>query len=476
MRALMWFRADLRTADNTALHEALREAKRGVVAVFTMSPGQWLEHDWADIKVEFLHRTLRSLSTRLEALNIPVRILETDRFSGAAPALLSLATELGCDSLYFNREYEVNEARRDDAVRAAFEAAGRSVHAYTDQTILAPGEVLTKEGRWYTVFSPFKRAAYRVFDERGGAPVLPAPRKQSEMPCPPDLIPANVRGFDLARGRPDLWKEGEEHARSRLRTFIDKRLAAYKSLRDTPSVSGTSVLSPYLTIGAISPRQCLAAALDANEGKFDTGDPGAAQWISELFWREFYKHLLVAYPRLCMGRAFKPETEQLPWSDNDDHFAAWCEGRTGVPIVDAAMRQLLQTGWMHNRLRMITAMYLTKDLFIDWRRGERFFMRHLVDGDLAPNNGGWQWSASTGTDAAPYFRIFNPVSQSRACDPDGAFIRRFIPELASLDGDDIHEPGTAAPLKLASTGYPLRPIVDHAEARTRVLKAFQALR
>ena len=195
-------------------------------------------------------------------------------------------------------------------------------------------------------------------------------------------------------------------------------------------------------------------------------------WISELCWRDFYKHILLGFPHVCRHQAFKRETDKLPWSHNEANFQAWCEGRTGFPIVDAAMRQLNETGWMHNRLRMITAMFLTKDLFIDWRLGERYFMQHLIDGDLSANNGGWQWSASTGNDAAPYFRIFNPFLQSKKCDPDGEFIRRFVPELAHLDAKRIHEPhakGVDVRLK-----YP-KPIVDHAFARLDTLAYFKAL-
>jgi deoxyribodipyrimidine photo-lyase len=223
----------------------------------------------------------------------------------------------------------------------------------------------------------------------------------------------------------------------------------------------------------LSPRQCLHAALAANQGEFDSGNPGVVTWINELLWREFYKHILVGYPRVSRHRAFRLETEAVPWRHAPQELAAWQEGRTGLPIIDAAMRQLLATGWMHNRLRMIVAMFLTKNLLIDWREGERFFMRHLIDGDLAANNGGWQWSASTGTDAAPYFRIFNPISQSQKFDPDGHFIRQWVPELAGLNKRDIHDPSSLGGL-FAPSGYP-RPIVDLSRSRERALAAFKNL-
>ena len=240
-----------------------------------------------------------------------------------------------------------------------------------------------------------------------------------------------------------------------------------------PAEPGTSQLSPYLAAGVISIRQCLHAALGYNQGELDSGASGATTWINELLWREFYKHILVGYPRVSMHRAFRPETEALPWRRAPYELEAWQQGRTGFPIIDAAMRQLRETGWMHNRLRMITAMFLSKNLLIDWREGERWFMRHLIDGDLAANNGGWQWSASTGTDSVPYFRLFNPTSQSQRFDPDGQFLRRWLPELQHLSSRDIHSPATHHNL-FGVIEYPT-PIVDLGKSRARALDAFRNL-
>ncbi len=477
MRSLMWFRSDLRTRDNTALTEACR-GRGGCVGVFVISPGEWRAHDVAPVRVDLILRTLKELGAALAKLNIPlvVRSAETPREIPAA--LLNLARDCRCERLHFNREYEVNESRRDEAVRLAFEREGLTVTAHDDQTIIAPGRVRTQEGRPFTVFTPFKKRWLAVLDEDGGPPPLGLPGRQPEIEVKPSTIPTHIEGFTSSVS-PSLWPAGEAAAAARLRRFCDSTISSYKAKRDLPALDSTSALSPHLAVGSISPRQCLAAALEANDGKADGGKQGPATWISELVWREFYVHVMAAFPRVCMHRAFKPETDRIRWSDNEALFTAWCQGRTGFPIVDAAMRQLAQTGWMHNRLRMITAMFLTKDLFIDWRRGEKFFMQSLVDGFLASNNGGWQWSASTGTDAAPYFRIFNPFSQSRTCDPRGEFIRRFCPELAHLDDDQIHEPHSdksgVAPLARATLDYP-EPIVDHAKARERVLKAFAALR
>jgi len=476
MRALVWFRADLRVEDNTALFHACRAAERGVVGVFTICPRQWRDaHDWAPVKVEFILRNLAELRARLAGLNIPLKIVITPDFAGVPSALVALAGETGCDALYFNREYEWNEARRDDAVARAFERAGRSVHAFHDQVLFPPGEIRTQgEGKFYTVYSPFKRACWARYNEGEAWEVLAAPRKGLKIEVGADEIPDRVEGFERSGVASSLWPAGEVEARARLDRFIRSRLDGYKDDRDFPAVAGTSTLSPYLAAGVLSPRQCVVPALDRNRGRIDGGNNGAVTWIQEMLWREFYRHVMVGFPRVCKSRAFRPEFEVVAWRDDPDSLDAWKAGRTGYPIVDAAMRCLLETGWMHNRLRMVAAMFLTKHLLIDWREGERHFMRHLVDGDLASNNGGWQWSASTGTDAQPYFRIFNPISQSRKFDAEGTFIRRWVPELDALDEKIIHEPWVS-PLAALSVDYPA-PIVGQKEGRERALAAFEAVR
>ena len=476
MRSLMWFRNDLRLDDNPALAEACRRADRGVVAVFVVASEQWKKHDWAPVKVEFIRRTLVELSEALAAKNIALRILEVPEFAGTAKAIVKLAKETGCEALFYNEEYEVNEQRRDEAVSDLFEDEIGEVVAMTDQCVFKPGTVRTGEGKFYTVFSPFKRAWYKSYesDPEGVSPVG-KPRKLSEMVGKPDPVPEVIKGYEDVPAHADQWESGEKAAEKRLAKFLEKRIDAYKAERDIPSIDATSVLSPYLACGAISLRRCAHEAIQWNNGKLDKGSEGAVHWISELIWREFYKHILVGFPRVCMHRAFNLSTEKLRWADNAEHLKAWQEGRTGVPIVDAAMRQLVQTGWMHNRLRMIAAMFLTKNLFIDWREGERFFMRHLVDGDLAANNGGWQWSASTGTDAAPYFRIMNPYSQSKRFDPEGKFIRAYVPELADLADEDIHDPSELPPLARSGLGYP-DPIVDHSRTRERAIEAFKSIK
>ncbi|MEP0848576.1 MAG: deoxyribodipyrimidine photo-lyase [Phycisphaerae bacterium] len=474
MRPLVWFRSDLRASDNAALSTACRAADRGVVGVFVVCPRQWQAHDWANVRVEFLLRNLASLSKRLEKLHIALRIIERPTFAQVPSGLLAVARQHRCDALYFNREYEVNESRRDADVTGAFEQAGLRVHPFDDTAVIPPDALRTADGRFYSVFTPFKRKWLASLEEGDYGALRAAPRVQPELVCPPDPVPEHVTGFDLDLGLRDRWPAGEESAFRQLRRFVNERIRKYDSDRDHPACDGTSRLSPYLAQGVLSPRRCLAEAAEANAGQVERGQRGVEMWISELIWREFYRHVLVGFPRVSMNRAFKVATERLPWRRNDEQFQAWCEGRTGFPIVDAGMRQLAQTGWMHNRLRMIVAMFLSKDLFIDWRWGERHFMRHLVDGDLASNNGGWQWSASTGTDAVPYFRIFNPWSQSRRVDPDGDFIRRWLPELGGLNRQVLHDPALLAREKRAGLSYP-RPICNHAEARRHVLAVFADL-
>lgn len=477
MRPLIWFRADLRTTDNTALHAACAEATRGAVGAFIISPDEWRRHDWAPVRVEFVLRAVRELSDSLGRLNIPLRIVHAERASGVPKALLELAVSSACNSVHCNIEHEVDERARDETVRALCAARAIPFHAHHDQTVIPPADIRTQAGAFYTVFTPFKRAWLAALDERGGAPApLAPPRAQPPIDIRADPVPDRVDGF-VSDIDPALWPAGQRAAVAALDAFVRRHLESYAERRDLPGADATSRLSPHLAIGAISARQCLHAAVRANAGRADApkGKPtGPSTWISELVWREFYRHMLVGFPRVCMHRPFKSAAARIRWRDDPGAFQAWAEGRTGFPIVDAGMRQLRQTGWMHNRVRMITAMFLTKDLLIDWRLGERHFMRHLVDGDLANNNGGWQWSASTGADAAPYFRIFNPTSQSRKVDPEGAYIRRYVPELAGLDNDAIHDPASLPALPRSRLDYP-EPIVDHAMARDRAIAAFKAI-
>ena len=472
MASLCWYRCDLRSADQPALTQAMQGGD--AIALYVITPGQWRDHGDAPAKINLWLRALPALQSDLAALRVPLKILTVDRWSNIPAALLAFCREHAVDQVHCNREQGVNERKRDRACYALLRDNGIAMSGHDGGTLLVPGSVLTGAGSYYRVFTPFSRACRARL---GASPpgVLPVPSPQSSgSPLPDsDPVPRTLPGWDQpAREITDLWPADSRSVRNRLDTFALERMRDYHTNRDFPAINGTSSLSPYLASGMLSPGQCLQAALAVNQGEIDTGQRGVTTWINEILWREFYQHLLHGFPALSMHQPMKPETNAVVWRDAPDDFQAWCVGRTGIPIVDAAMRQLLTTGWMHNRLRMVAAMFLTKNLLVDWRSGEAFFMRHLVDGDLAANNGGWQWSASTGADAAPYFRVFNPVSQSERFDPEGAFIRHWVPELASLRATDIHDP---PPLARRALGYP-EAIVDLRSSRQRAIDAFASIR
>ncbi len=469
MQQLIWFRNDLRSHDNTALSAALQAGP--TIAVFILSPGQWLDHNDAACKVDFLLRNLLELQKSLARLNVPLLIRHAEFWQHAPDVIAQLCHEHKITAVHVNTEYGVNETRRDAAVGSVLVDQGILFHSHLDQVLFKPGSILTQSGTYFKVFSQFKKICYQRLYEH--LPV-PAHLPQAQAPCAiaSEPIPSSLKPFQsIAAEQQALWPAGEQAAQQRLAAFTAQAIVDYAEQRDFPALAGTSQLSPYLTAGVISIRQCLHGALTVNQGEFASGRQGIVTWINELLWREFYTHILVGYPRVSCNRAFKPETEALPWRNSEKDLLAWQQGRTGFPIIDAAMRQLMATGWMHNRLRMLVAMFLTKNLLIDWRLGERFFMQHLIDGNLAANNGGWQWSASTGTDAVPYFRIFNPTSQAKRFDPKGDFIRHWLPELKQLNAKDIHQPSADL---LCTINYP-KPIVDLAASRERALSAFKNL-
>ena len=468
----MWFREDLRMHDNTALYHASCKAKRGLIAIYIISTDAWKAHDVAACRIDFILRNLKELETSLRSLNIPLLIIRSD-FRTIPENLLKICAEHEIDAVYFNQQYEVNEARRDLAVENLLRKSSVKIFSYTDQVILAPGEVLTAKGNYYTVFTPFKKSWIKQFTKQQLI-VSPTPKKQSRLNVKSHDIPNRIDNFTCTIAS-NLWPAGEKQAQQRLANFIDNKINNYAKSRDFPALNGTSSLSPYLTSGVLSPRHCLQAALSINNQQIHEGNLGIITWINELIWREFYKHVLHGFPRVSMHQAFKLETEKLRWNNNSAQLDAWQQGQTGFPLIDAAMRQLKTIGWMHNRLRMVVAMFLVKDLLIDWRLGEKYFMQNLIDGDLSANNGGWQWAASTGTDAVPYFRIFNPISQSVKFDPYGEFIRSYCPELAKLDDKHIHEPSKLNPTLFKQLKYPA-PLVDHNQARQRFLQAFKRIK
>ena len=470
MASLVWFRRDLRVHDNTALSRAAKSSDH-VIGLFVIAPGQWKQHDDADAKIYFWLQNLKCLSEALSKLNIPLLIRVRDSFDDTPELVAKVAQEHQCDKLFFNREYEVYERRRDRKTEQLMADMEIDVESFHDRIIVPPKEIATKDGRFYSVFTPYRR----VWDTRAleFSKVLPKPKTLEQSNVEPDEVPDSVKGFDASKARHDLWPAGEAEAKKRLKKFA-ARIDDYNDARDIPATCGTSLISPWLNVGVVSPRQCLAVALKHNGGSL-SGSEGSVTWVSELTWRDFYTHVMVGFPQVSRHQPFKPKTNGIQWRQHKEDYQAWCEGRTGYPIVDAGMRQLSQTGWMHNRLRMVTAMFLTKNLLIDWRWGEKWFMQNLVDGDLAANNGGWQWSASTGTDSVPYFRIFNPFSQSKRFDPQGTFIKKFCPELKSVPATALHDvKKLAAAIEQLGVEYP-DYVVDYKAGRERALAAFKSL-
>lgn len=467
MTRLVWFRTDLRLIDQPALAGA--RSAGPALGLYVVSPAQWQSHPEAPTKLEFWRRLLKDLQPRLTERGVALKLLRIDRWEDVPQALLRFCLDHGVTEVHCNREQGVYERRRDRAAYKLLSEHGIELVGHDGQTLLPPGSLKTGSGATYRVFSPFARACR--------AQIARAPLALSALPdlsaLPTGVVPDDIDAVwpESLPSLTEYWPAGQSDIEQRMASFIQDRASQYDTARDFPAQPGTSQLSAYLAAGAVSVKHCFNLALQQNHGELESGNPGIRSWINELIWREFYWHLMHGFPKLSMHRPLRDETDAVSWRDAPDDIAAWREGRTGVPIVDAAMRQLIATGWMHNRLRMIVAMFLTKNLLIDWRVGEQFFMSHLIDGELAANNGGWQWSASTGADAAPYFRVFNPVSQSERFDPDGVFIRQWLPELALMDRKSIHNPSETA---RQAAGYPPM-MVDLKSSRQRAIDAFKGI-
>ncbi|MDU4940284.1 MAG: deoxyribodipyrimidine photo-lyase [Mixta calida] len=468
---LVWLRNDLRLNDNSALWAACRRREDRVIALFIATPGQWRRHNMSPRQADYIWRSLQLLQQGLAEKGIALHYHQCDDFNAAVSYLQQFCRERQVKALFYNYQYEFNERERDAAVERLLPQQGVTVQGFDDGVLLPPGSVRTGNQKMYKVFTPFSRACLkRLRDDL--PPCLPAPEARADATADE---PSTLTPFDYPRHSIDeqLFPPGEAAALRRLREFCRQQVADYPARRDYPAYESTSRLSVCLAVGTLSPRQCLHRLLREQPHALEAG-PGSV-WLNELIWRDFYRHLLVAFPALCKNQPFMAWTKQLAWQQRPEQFNAWCEGKTGFPIVDAAMRQMNATGWMHNRLRMITASFLVKDLQIDWRRGERYFMSVLIDGDLAANNGGWQWAASTGTDAVPYFRIFNPTTQGERFDKQGEFIRRWLPELAAVPDSAIHDPHGWAKKNHQRLDYP-QPIVEHKAARQQTLAIFEAAR
>ena len=469
--AIHWFRRDLRLADNTALIAALRTGAR-VVPLFIFDPAILRSARTGAPRVAFMLRALHALDERLRERGSALLV----RFGHPHEVLPAIVREIDAGAIYANADYTPYARRRDERLRQALTVP---LHLYHDLLLRAPGEVLKDDGAPFTVFTPFMKR-WRMLPPPPGVASDNAGWGRFHTLDDirnPGLPALAALGFGSTIAVPEADEVAAQRALAR---FIDGPIYIYSETRNAlvtdPFASeasvGSSYLSPYLRFGILSPRQVYWAAQRAGEvAPTYEARQSVKIYVNELIWREFYHHILYHFPHVDRA-SFRPEYDAVPWRDAPDELAAWQEGRTGYPIVDAAMRQLRAIGWLPNRARMIVASFLTKDLLIHWRAGEQYFMQWLIDGDVAANNGGWQWTAGTGTDAQPYFRIFNPVSQSRKFDPDGHYIRRWVPELRAISSPHIHTPWEMENLPV---NYP-PPLIDHAVARERTLAAFRVVK
>lgn len=462
--AVMWFRQDLRLADNAALRAAADAGPLICVYVLDdVTAGAW---SWGGASRWWLHKSLVRLAEALGRFKVPLIL----RRGAADIVIAEMLSETGAQSLHFTRDYAPWAGSLERRIKSAAEARNVACHRYGGFLLHEPEAIRTGQGQPYKVFTPFSRACFALGDPRSPRP---APREIA--PWTGEIRSDRLEDWRLLPRRPDwsagfeLWSPGEQGARQRLESFVAEALEDYADGRDRPDLQRTSRLSPHLHWGEISPVQCwtvLRSAMAAAHGRLDR--PGE-KFLSEILWREFSYHLLHHWPDLP-GTSFQAKFAAFPWRHDPGALAAWQRGETGYPIVDAGLRELWATGYMHNRVRMITASFLVKDLLIDWRAGEKWFWDTLVDADIANNAASWQWVAGSGADAAPFFRIFNPVLQGEKFDPDGAYVRRWCPELRHLPGKYIHRPWEHGS---DVDAYP-RPIVDHAFARERALLALKS--
>ncbi|MCG5052642.1 MAG: DNA photolyase family protein [Myxococcales bacterium] len=473
-RALVWFRTDLRLSDNPALSAAARAHE--VVPVFIYSPEE--EGDAAPGAASrfWLHASLAKLTAALASRGLRLIL----RAGPALAALERLVAETGAQAVFWNRRYEPEIVARDTRVKDALTRRGLTAESHNGALLFEPWEVQTSAGKPYAVFSPFWRACLAK-----GVPPLPAPAPSflSGPETWPQSLPLDAFGLqptpDWASPFLRMFEPGEDGAHARLQRFLQGGLGHYAEGRDRPDLEGVSRLSPHLHFGELSPRAAFHAARQAGEAGA-VAAPNAVKFTSELGWREFAHHLLFHFPA-TVHEPLNPAFTRFPWAEDERALGAWQKGKTGYPLVDAGMRELWQTGFMHNRVRMVVASFLVKHLLLPWQRGAAWFWDTLLDADLANNTLGWQWVAGCGADAAPFFRIFNPVMQADKFDPRGAYIRRFVPELAKLPDKWLARPWQAEPHVLRSAGVTLgtsypHPLVDHAFARERALAAFAELK
>ena len=465
MKSLFWFRGDLRLDDNPGL-KACFEISEEVHAIYIFSKKQLNLHNEANVKIDFLITNLISLESDLKNLNIPLTIINSDGFEEDPLLISELASQRKLKKVFWNKQFGEDETERDIKTTDSLKKLGIDSESFHDQVVYAPGTLRTGQDSPYSVFTPFKRKWIDNFDMN----FLDIDYKYEKKNL--TNIESNLDNLDFEKTHQadmSLWKEGEVEAVKRVKNFIKEKAINYSKDRNDPIIDGTSRISPYLALGIISPKRCILEALKANNFEFTSGHIGITKWIDEIVWREFYRNIMFSFPKVSRGMPFQDYSRLIQWRFNEDELEAWKSGHTGFPIIDAAMRQLLHEGWMHNRLRMVVAMFFTKNMLHDWRLGEAYFMQNLIDADFSSNNGGWQWSSSTGTDAAPYFRIFNPITQSTNFDKEGLFIKKYVPELKELDKSVIHNP----PIEHRKyCKYP-NPILDLKESRLRAIEAFK---
>ncbi|WP_173910249.1 deoxyribodipyrimidine photo-lyase [Acinetobacter sp. Marseille-Q1618] len=467
-RQLIWFRQDLRIQDHTALWHTTQSGN--TIALVVLSPEQWRKHHDAPIKIDFYLRQLTELKQQLNLLNIPLIIDIVPEWKDLPNHMLNHCKALNIENVHANIECGVNELNRDHQIQKLLNQHAHDLILYHDRSIFPIGSIRNKSNQPYQVFGAFKKYCYEQLSiSIPKSYPTPEPQALLDIEIEYKIPSLQQLGFNQTP-LSQQWLVGESHAHRLLDDFIEHQVTNYQTARDFPHLDATSQLSPYLNLGILSIRHCLNALFRAQQGHFHIDNSGQQTWLDELLWREFYQQILFDFPQVSKNLPFKINTQKIQWRDAPQDLKAWQHGKTGIPIVDAGMRQMLQTGWMHNRVRMIVAMFLCKNLLIDWRLGEQWFMQHLIDGDLAANNGGWQWCASTGTDAVPYFRIFNPISQSKKFDENGDYLRKWLPEIAHLDAKTIHEPYAKNPdLQL---DYP-HPIIDLKMSRVRAIEAFK---
>ena len=458
MTNLFIFNSDFRVRDNPALFYAAENGE-SLVAMFINNPKKWENHNESDLKIAFQIDNLKIISKRLAELNISLKVIHAEGIGDEIKKIIEYVKNNNINEVFVNKEYGINEINRDQNLEKELVNLSKKLNSF-DSSVFLPESIKTQSDTFFKVFTPFSRAfRSKLFIKK--IEILGLPKRQKKKTQESD----EVENISLSAERKktlELYEAGEEYALDKLDKFIDQKILMYKEKRDFPAIDGTSSLSPYLSSGILSSKQCLFEVLE----KLSEEEEGVKTWVNEIIWREFYKYILFHNPRVCKNLSFSEKYDDFSWSDNQDHFIAWSKGETGVPIIDAAMRQLNSTGWMHNRLRMIVAMYLSKNLLIDWRKGEKYFMQNLIDGDFASNNGGWQWSASTGVDAAPYFRIFNPITQSEKFDKKGDFIKKWIPEISSVK--NIHDPSTDERNDLGYSNH----LVDLKESRKKAIETF----